>query len=323
VSLLLALAAIAAPQPGELRTFRDWTVGCDNGRACQAVALMPEDGTDGATVAVVRGAEADAVPTIWVTVRSEGTGSPTALQIDGRSFPLTLDAASETLRVGDGLGAARLLGQATSVVALGPGPNDRTAVSTQGSAAALLYMDEQQRRLGTTTALVRRGPSNAVPPPPALPVIRSPSVPNRPARTLSPKHVRQLLGRDATVCEFAQNLSVDAARLDARNSLVLASHPCENGAYNYFYSAFIVDEAGRARPASFDVPAAKADLVNASWDPATRRLTSFSKGRGLGDCGVGQAYAWDGARFRLVHEEAMGECRGSTDYITTWRALVR
>jgi hypothetical protein len=141
-------------------------------------------------------------------------------------------------------------------------------------------MDEQQRRLGTTTALVRRGPSNAVPPPPALPVIRSPSVPNRPARTLSPKRVRQLLGRDATVCEFAQDLSVDAARLDARNSLVLASHPCENGAYNYFYSAFIVDEAGRARPASFDVPAAKADLVNASWDPATRRLTSFSKGAG-------------------------------------------
>jgi hypothetical protein len=26
--------------------------------------------------------------------------------------------------------------------------------------------------------------------------------------------------------------------------------------------------------------------------------------------------------FRLVHEEAMGECRGSTDYITTWRAEV-
>ena len=45
MSLLLALAAtVAAPQPGELKTFKDWTVGCDNGRACQAVGLLP-DGT--------------------------------------------------------------------------------------------------------------------------------------------------------------------------------------------------------------------------------------------------------------------------------------
>ena len=27
--------------------------------------------------------------------------------------------------------------------------------------------------------------------------------------------------------------------------------------------------------------------------------------------------------FRLVEQSEMGECRGSTDYITTWRALVR
>ena len=39
--LLLALAAQAVqPQPGELKTFGDWTVGCDNARACRAVALV-------------------------------------------------------------------------------------------------------------------------------------------------------------------------------------------------------------------------------------------------------------------------------------------
>lgn len=40
--LLLALAAVAAlPHPGDLKTFGDWIVGCDNGRACEARALIP------------------------------------------------------------------------------------------------------------------------------------------------------------------------------------------------------------------------------------------------------------------------------------------
>ena len=45
-------------------------------------------------------------------------------------------------------------------------------------------------------------------------------------------------------------------------------------------------------------------------------------GRGVGDCGVHQDYVWDGTRFRLVQQEEMSECRGSLDYITTWRAQV-
>jgi hypothetical protein len=185
-------------------------------------------------------------------------------------------------------------------------------------------MDERQQRIGTASALVRGGAAAQVLPPPALPVVRQPAVARKSARTLSPARVRQLLGREATVCEYAQDLSIDSARLDARHSLVLASHPCGNGAYNFMYSAWIVDEAGRARPAPFDYGGSASDnaLVNAGWNPKMRQLSAFSKGRGLGDCGSGQHWAWDGARFRLVHEEAMGECRGSTDYITTWRAEV-
>jgi hypothetical protein len=326
VILALFLAAVA-PQPGELRTFADWTVGCDNGRACQAVALLPEDGSDGATLTIARGPEANAMPVIWVTVRVEGAQSPATLVIDGRSFPLALDRQSETLRVRDGLAAARLLGQATSILAVGPGGDGRIPVSARGSAAALLYMDEQQRRLGTTSALVRRGPEARVPPPPALPVVTIPAVPKRAPRTVPDARVRQLLGRDATECEYAQKMFVEEARLDARHSLVLASHPCGNGAYNLSYSAFIIDERGRAAPARFDDARPGVDgfdtLVNAGWDEGARRLGTFAKGRGLDDCGVGQDYAWDGRMFRLVEQNQMGECRGSTDYITTWRAEVR
>ena len=322
---LLAAVAVAAPRPGELKTIRDWTVGCDNARACQAVALLPEDGADGATLAVRRGAEVGAVPELWVTLRSESGAAPAFLAVDGRRFALASDGA-DSFRVGNG-GVAFLLGQATRIELLDRAGRVVAPVSTRGSAGALLYMDEQQRRLGTTGALVRRGPASRVPPPPALPVITGPPPTAKPARTLRPARVRQLLGRETTTCEYANELDIESARLDARHSLVLASYPCGNGAYNLFSSAWIVDEAGRPRRAAFDASGGMGEgddmLVNAGWDAKARRLTTFSKGRGLGDCGVGQTFAWDGARFRLVHQEVMDECRGSTDYITTWRARVR
>jgi hypothetical protein len=324
-AFLLALA-VAAPRPGELRTFADWTVGCDNGRVCQAVALLPEDGADGATLTIERGPQANAAPVIWVTVRVEGMQSPEALLIDGIRFALQLDPATETLRVRDGLAAGRLLGQATSISAVGPGASSRIPVSARGSAAALLHMDAEQRRIDTTGALVRRGPATRVPPPPTLPVVISPRAPGKPARSLTPTRVRQLLGRETTTCEYANELSIEGYRLDARNSLVLAAHPCGNGAYNLFSTAWIVSENGRVRAAGFDASGGMGEgssLVNAGWDPQTRLLSTYAKGRGLGDCGTIQSFAWDGTRFRLVEQSVMGECRGSTDYITTWRAEVR
>jgi hypothetical protein len=63
-----------------------------------------------------------------------------------------------------------------------------------------------------------------------------------------------------------------------------------------------------------------ADLTNGGWDPKTRLLGSYEKGRGLGDCGSAESYAWDGRRFRLIEATTMGECRGSHDWITVWTA---
>ncbi|MGZ8311176.1 MAG: DUF1176 domain-containing protein, partial [Allosphingosinicella sp.] len=63
-ALLLALAA--TPQPNELRTFRDWTVGCDNGLACGGIALLPEDGNwdQWVTMSVRRGAGRSDAPVV-------------------------------------------------------------------------------------------------------------------------------------------------------------------------------------------------------------------------------------------------------------------
>lgn len=329
--MLLAFLLQAVVNPGEVKTFVDWTVGCDNGRACQAVALLREPQLEGATLTVQRGADAGAAPNMWVTIRNEGVPSPAFLAIDGRRFALALDRASQELRVRDPLGAARLLGQATRIEALDDGGRRLASITTRGSAASLLYMDSEQRRIGTTSALVRRGSRIDMPPPPALPVVRTPPVPARGPKRIGVGEARRLIGPDAAVCDGAQVglNNMQEARLDARHSLVLVNHACGNGAYNFFSTAYVIDERGRARLAPFEaLPSmgmddfADARLTNAEWDAATRRLDSFAKGRGPGDCGASQSYAWDGARFRLVAQAVMGECRGSTDYITTWRARV-
>ncbi len=326
--MLFAAAALAVPHPDTLRTFRDWTVGCDNERACQAVALMADRTFEGATLAVERGPEADAVPILWVTIRSEGAESPEWLAIDGRRFALTLERATESLRVRDAAEAARMLGQATRIEALDRTGKRLASVLTGGSAAALLHMDERQRRVGTVGALVRRGPGRVVPAPPALPVVRVPAASTRPPSRLSAALTRAARGDSACSKDDAQKDPLpETYRLDATHSLAVVAIPCGSGAYNFLSALLVGDNAGRFRPANFDAPSAveqggKNLAYNVDWDVKTRRLSTFFKGRGIGDCGAANVHAWDGARFRLVEQSVMGECRGSTDYITTWRAQV-
>ena len=84
---------------------------------------------------------------------------------------------------------------------------------------------------------------------------------------------------------------------------------------------------GKFEPAKFDAPsgisaegASVQNVVDGSFENGV--LTSFARGRGLGDCGIRQQFVWDGARLRLSRQSEMGECRGNPDYITTWRADV-
>ncbi len=332
MSLLIALAAAAgSPQPGELKTFTDWIVGCDNGRACQAVALMSDDAMDGATMVVARGPEPQATPSVTINLPE---GKAAGVAIDGKRLPIRIanadgSASVDRSQVSELIEAMR---SGRTMAVLDAGGKTIGAPSLSGISAALLYMDDQQRRVGTQTALVRKGskPASAVPPPPALPVVARPAVPAKPPRTITPARAEALIGPDNARCEYAiGKVEPKAFRLDAKSSLVLVDHPCGNGAYNLFSSAFIVDERGGIRPARYDTDVANPKdgenlgLVNSDYDPKTRLLSSFMKGRGLGDCGSGEEFAWDGTRFRLVKAIAMGECRGSRDYITTWRATVR
>ena len=328
--IAFALLAAAAVQPAELKTFQDWTVGCDNGRACHAVALMPEHWPDdGLTMSVRRGPGPADPPVLAIELGSDS--NPAWLSADGRRLEVRLVGAEGLT----GIAAAdtrTMIGALRSAGALqvhGADGRPLGTVSLKGASAALLYMDEQQRRTGSPTALVRRGTGEPTASIPQLPVVTAPPVSRARPLTLSAAALQALRGKHG--CEIGEVGGPDeaeSAALTAGETLLLLA--CGSGAYNVSYVPFIVRRGGRAELAPFDhrpgwwAEEGKPMLVNAGWDKARGLLTSFSKGRGLGDCGTTSEYVWDGRAFRLVEQAEMGECRGSTDYITTWRArLVR
>jgi hypothetical protein len=333
VILALALAA-AAPQPGELKTFKDWTVGCDNGRACQAVALMPEQGNweQRITMSLRRGPEPQAVTEI-----SFETDLPVAaLAAGGRRLPVGIVHKDGYPAVRPQSVAAMLeaIRSNSEIEALDGSGKRSGKVSLSGSSAALLYMDEQQRRLGTVTALTRKGaaPASSVPAPPALPIVKEVRPMGRAAPAPLPKaklaRMKAAAGCDMELSQ--RDHPAEALRFRGGATVILV--PCFQGAYNGSSLVLVSRKADRSdlQPAAFDSNASAGEgngpptpPEGAYWDEKTGRLASFFKGRGLGDCGAGQDWAWDGRMFRLIRAEAMGECRGSTDYITIWRATVR
>jgi Protein of unknown function (DUF1176) len=327
----LLAAAVAAPRPADLKTFQDWTVGCDNGGACHAVALMPEDWPeDGLTMSVRRGPDAAALPVLAFEIGAESNAA--SVSADGRPLAVRLVGAEGTTRVAEsdtatmiGLlrSAARLQLRAADGKPLG-------TVSLKGASAALLYMDEKQRRAGTTTALVRPGTRRLAGPPPPLPVVTARPLSSARPLALGAAGVAALRGRHGcTIDEVGGPDEAESAALGPTETLLLLA--CGSGAYNVSYVPFVL-RRGRggveAELASFDfkpgwwAEEGKPMLINAGWDPKEGLLSSLAKGRGLGDCGTSSSYAWDGRSFRLVEQAEMGECRGSVDYITTWRAKV-
>jgi hypothetical protein len=330
--LILAMlaAAAAAPQPGELKTFRDWTVGCDNVRACHATSLMPENGDWDRPVAIgiQRGPDAASRPRITIF----GTeGSAGAIVADGKRLAarITQGESDDEVDPGSSAEVVAALRQARSIVVVDKQGKEIGRISPAGVSAALLYMDDMQKRIGTVTALVKTGPqrASAVPAPPAMPVIRSAAAPVAKPVQVSAAEIAALRKKHECIPENPEwpGYDVQQEALDANHSLILLG--CGAGAYNSSEVPLIASRSGgsvRVEVARFDVTFNQDGplpmLVNSGWAPEAQVLTSFSKGRGVGDCGIGSDYAWDGERFRLIQRIEMQECRGSIDYITTWRA---
>ncbi|WP_321325666.1 DUF1176 domain-containing protein [uncultured Parasphingorhabdus sp.] len=342
---ITAATAQPAAQPGEIRTFRDWAVGCDNGGNCQAVSLVPDDGGSGfdgwdGPVSIVRTAGKDDIFRIRVLFPAREMDRY-RMNIDGKlvdTGPIVQGDYPIEIVGTDAEKVAKAIINGRNLVIQGPQGENITQISLAGSSAALRYIDEKQQRAGTATALVARGPREYQPADSEIPTI---TVDRWDDSKLAPETGDIVALVEKSRCKDERYGLVEdqvfplGKRGNRFRALVLIS--CGSGAYNFSSAPFIGEYVANPRatsgwtfaPARFDrQPSWGGEgtdplLVNASWDERERKLGSYGKGRGLGDCGSAENYIWDGDMFRLTDASAMPECRGAYEWISIWRANYR
>jgi len=327
-------ATVLSGRP-EQRTFRDWRAACDNGALCFAFA--PSVQPDAGWLRLSLAPDARAAPVVMVGLWSPGAEglNPAAdltLAIDGRAFvaarvedadqPIARFAGPDVVPVVRALAAGK-----RAVLSAG---GQEIELSLAGAAAAMLWIDERQGRLATPNALIRVGERPTATTPPALPrITAAPAVdqtglgsenPTLPAAIEALPAVKRC--RHETSWNEYVRREVFSARLEDRKELWAV--PCFAGAYNLGVQVFVTGAGGRdplpvAFPTALGTPTDT--VVNAEYDPATRTLSAFNKGRGIGDCGVAQRWTWTGAAFVLKDQSEMHECMGvpADLWPTLWR----
>jgi hypothetical protein len=92
---------------------------------------------------------------------------------------------------------------------------------------------------------------------------------------------------------------------------------CWAAAYQFGYMALVMDQAGDVRQMTFQDWDGKryrpmTYLAGADFDPASKTMNSFFKGRGLGDCGSLGSWQWTGSVFKLKAYYYKAECDGKS-----------
>lgn len=328
-------AAPAAAARSESRAFRDWRATCDNTNDCVAFGPASE-GTGWVRVGSAPGPDGARTVTVgfWPS-GGDGLTGPVTLTLDGRRYVAAAIAGDH-----DPLGAAEVRAAEAAAVASGlaagqtltlTGAGETVPISLSGAAAAMLWIDERQGRLDTTTALVRKGtrPASSVPgAAPAPQVIPAPPIAQTgfgdTGQTLPAalEAVAAVKACRAEIGDTAMGDQIMSARLDA--STELWAVPCFAGAYNIGHDWYLTGPGGR-NPRAVSLASATGEsgpgTINGGYDPETRTISAFSKGRGIGDCGTASTWTWTGSAFVLSAESSMGECWGvpADFWPTTWR----
>lgn len=342
VAMTIAAAPAASPQApklGKIVTYKNWGVGCDNGLDCQAVTYMPDNFPgEGLMLSFNRaaGRNGEVKMAIW----SFATKSPRyRLIVNGKavhSGTISTGADSVEIAGADAIKIARALASGASLRLVDGSNVELGKISLAGSSAALRHIDAIQGRAGSNGAIVARGSKASSAKMVNLPIIAAPKItPN----SVLPDTTALVKLSASSPCAEVQSVSNEdvAYSLGVSNGLSrsLVMLNCGSGAYNFSTAPYIGTRDAKGvwsfAPAKFDYDNdwgitdgdALQLLVNSDWDPASQVISSFSKGRGVGDCGSSEQYAWDGEMFRLILASRMDECRGSLDWITVWRAEVK
>jgi hypothetical protein len=313
----VTLPAVAAETLPQVQfSHKDWEIACDNTRTCRAAGYQTEEVVPNASVLLTRkaGPHQPVVAELQLAESAEDAAAPTALLM--RIGNLTLG----TVRMDKQHPRGRLSPEQTTALLNALRTKDpitwsaggvRWGISKMGAHAVLLKMDEFQGRLDTPGALIRKGnkPETAVLPALSPPVVLSPRI--KPASTqprLNATQTRDLLAalRQSVKEDDCGGLTPDAGEtptlsLEAlSDQAMLVSTECWRGAYNTGNGFWVVKRSAPYEPRFIT---ANADFHEDGV------LSSFLKGRGIGDCIGSEAWTWDGRTFIHTAASTTGMCR--------------
>jgi len=302
--------AIAGPAAAfDPSLWKDWMAGCDQAKRCRAVALPPQGVPDGLMMVIDRDSGPTGQLTVRLTVAEGMQPGLLKLTIDGKLFEARVlpDTDSARWDGGDALAVARALAAGRRAEASQDG-KALGAVPLAGASAALLFVDDAQRRLGTKGAFVRQGrkadDAAAVIRPTLLPYSGLRTAPAPLSLAGAVRKQGALAGMD---CDPVDKPTDAATPLDASTTLILLE--CDSGAYNLVQRAFLVRD-GKAATAQPVLGELAEGVTNADFDARYRTLGGLTKGRGVGDCGSIDRWAWTGKAFVRAERSVMDACRG-------------
>lgn len=317
VSALFCLLAVPVLAQDAGQAFKAWSAQCDSALYCTAISganLVP----GGKAYRLILGRHAQ--KTYW-EVELDTSSAPAD---DWADFVVTVDDVGESLTGRTEIGAYGrpgrffLLGDKGQVVLdrLVPGHavrfdfNDKDGAAQSarfdlsGLAAALLFIDDRQGRIGAER--VTFDPPYGLTPA-GNEQVATPDVPV----ALLDRH--QADPECEPLADLANGRDITVAALDADHTLYIL--PCWSGAYNfssrlYVGSADSFEQLAFAEYSSNFGWSATTTLVNAFYDETDKTLSSFNKGRGIGDCGSTGRWQWQGFGFRMLEFAFKDDCDG-------------
>ena len=330
--LLTALLAVNVQADPLQVIYSDWQVSCDNLNDC--TTRNSQDGQE-LVLSITREAGAEGRSSVKIEYQPNGeeqsTGQPIVnrLQLDGKTLTFNRRewdvskkqvSTSNRVVVNEFINAIRE-GKAIQLGGkLASSQTSHPAISLKGLKAALLAIDAQQGRVGTKSAWVNRGakPASEVPAPPTAP--RKPHF-NEP-HPLSDSEISAIT-QNAAASIDNNDCSLDPSEREVHlfalsNDKALMTVDCDMGAYNLFVLGFTVSRQApyKAEDLALTMPFKLGDdeqspePINADFDQKTGELSTFDKGRGVGDCGVASRWIYDGKQFQLTSFASEPSCDG-------------
>ncbi|MDR3055490.1 MAG: DUF1176 domain-containing protein [Zoogloeaceae bacterium] len=305
----IVLPCLAAEPIGVNFYHEDWSLVCDNTRACRATGYQI-DGERPVSVLLTRKAGPSQPVTARLNVVStEEDEDWLRLRINGHDLGALAPLRDELFSLNKAQTNALLRALVRDSEILVVGRHDQQwELSDKGAAAVLLKMDEFQGRLGTPGALIRKGQrdESTVLAPLPVPVVRVPPIPALRAGDAN-------VAKDSTLRDALRKTTDDdeCPSLDSQSVLdivarlgkdkLLVSALCWRAAYNEGYGYWIINAKTPWQPVL---------VTTSATDYTEGRLSATQKGRGLGDCWGNSEWSWDGKSFIKTGESNAGLCKG-------------